>query len=92
MTWIIIRDFIKWFFNKFIVIDNGREVYVYEDLKDVFGLSRERIRQITERALIKIGRCNYTKNLAVFMDNPEQAILSLNKYEKVKKEKENIIM
>ena len=46
---------------------------------------RDAVRQIAENAILKIRRSKYTKKLAIFMDNPEQARLTLNKYQKTKK-------
>lgn len=65
----------------------GRKILVYEELKNIYNLSREGVRYIEKRALAKMAANEHIKTLTVFMDNPEQALSSLNKYQKTKKEK-----
>ena len=51
-----------------------------EEAGKVYGVSRERIRQIQEKALKKIRRSYNVKELAIYMDNPKEAKKNIDRY------------
>lgn len=51
-----------------------------EEAGKVYGVSRERIRQIQEKALKKIRRSRNVKELAIYMDNPKEAKKNIDRY------------
>ena len=51
-----------------------------EETGKIYGVSRERIRQIQEKALKKIRRSYNVKELAIYMDNPKEAKKNIDRY------------
>ena len=51
-----------------------------EEAGKIYGVSRERIRQIQEKALKKIRRSYNVKELAIYMDNPKEAQKNIDRY------------
>lgn len=51
-----------------------------EETGKIYGVSRERIRQIQEKALKKIRRSYNVKELAIYMDNPKEAQKNIDRY------------
>lgn len=51
-----------------------------EETGKIYGVSRERIRQIQEKALKKIRRSCNVKELAIYMDNPKEAQKNIDRY------------
>ena len=51
-----------------------------EEAGKIYGVSRERIRQIQEKALKKIRRSYNVKELAIYMDNPKEAKKNIDRY------------
>ena len=51
-----------------------------EEVGKIYGLSREGIRQIQEKALKKIRRSYNVKELAIYMDNPKEAKKNIDRY------------
>ena len=67
------------------------ETKTLEELGNMYGLTRERIRQIEAAAIRRLRRSKYIKSFAAYMDNPDQCIagipelrkrLSINVYSK----------
>lgn len=55
----------------------GCEMITLDSISNKLGITRERIRQIEARAIMKIRRSNYIKGFADYMDDPEQAIKNI---------------
>ena len=51
-----------------------------EETGKIYGVRRERIRQIQEKALKKIRRSYNVKELAIYMDNPKEAKKNIDRY------------
>ena len=51
-----------------------------EETGKIYGVSRERIRQIQEKALKKIRRSYNVKELAIYMDNTKEAKKNIDRY------------
>lgn len=51
-----------------------------EETGKIYGVSRERIRQIQEKALKKIRRSYNVKELAIYMDNPKETKKNIDRY------------
>lgn len=51
-----------------------------EEIGKVYGVSRQRIQQIQEKALKKIRRSCNVKELAIYMDNPKEAKKNIDRY------------
>ncbi len=58
---------------------NDKEPMTLEEIGEKYNVSRERIRQIQVGAIKKIRRSMYIKELAVYMNNPEQSLENLKK-------------
>ncbi len=57
-----------------------------EEVGAIFGITRERARQIEAQALKKLRKLKYTKKLAVYTDNPEKSLENIEEYKKRYKE------
>lgn len=53
-----------------------------EEIGKLLGVTKERVRQIKEKALKKIRNSSYIKSFAVYMDKPEEAIRAIDTYRK----------
>lgn len=53
-----------------------------EEVGQIMGVTRERIRQIEKRALQKLKRPSAIREYAVYMDNPEKALENVGIYDK----------
>lgn len=78
---------------------NGEESSTLETIGKELGITRERVRQIEEKAKNKIRKSKYVKSFAIYMQNPEKAIENIDTYRqeqyennKNKKEKEIVKM
>lgn len=60
---------------RFGFIDNT--IYTLESISQMYNLSRERIRQIEAKALKKLRGNRKVKECAIYMDNPNKALLNL---------------
>ena len=50
----------------------NQKIYTLQEIGDKYGLSRERIRQIEDKAIIKIRHSKAANKFAQFLHNPEQ--------------------
>lgn len=53
---------------------DGKNLMTLEEIGQQYNLTRERIRQIESKALMKLRKSKYIKDLAVFMNNPDKAL------------------
>lgn len=53
---------------------NDREPMTLEEVGKKFGITRERVRQIESKALMKIRRSKHVKALAEYMHNPDKSL------------------
>ena len=60
----------------------GVETKTLEEIGKEFGVTRERIRQMENTLIRKLGRCRKIKKYAMYMDNPEAAIDRLEQIRK----------
>ena len=51
-----------------------------EEVGKIYGVSRERIRQIQERALKKLRKSKNINNFAIYMDNPDGAMKNIEEF------------
>lgn len=51
-----------------------------EEVGKIYGVSRERIRQIQERALKKLRKSKNINNFAIYMDNPDEAMKNIEEF------------
>ena len=58
---------------------NYSEEMILEDIGEIYGITRERIRQIEARAIIKLRKYPLTKKFAAYLDNPDQSEIKLEK-------------
>ncbi len=63
---------------------NGRQPMTLEEIGKKYNVGRERIRQIEYIAVNKIRRSEYIKELAVYMNNPEQSLKNIKKFREEK--------
>ena len=63
---------------------NGRQPMTLEEIGKKYNVGRERIRQIEYIAVNKIRRLEYIKELAVYMNNPEQSLKNIKKFREEK--------
>lgn len=61
---------------------DGKPPKTLEGIAQEFGVTRERIRQIEEKALRKFRRNGQTNGLSVFLDNPDDGLETLNAFRK----------
>ena len=59
---------------------DNNEPMTLEKTGEVFGVTRERVRQIEAKAIKKIRRSRYIRDLAVFMNNPDKALENITTY------------
>ena len=57
--------------------DNSMQL---EEISNKYGISRERVRQIESKGLMKIRRSIHVKKLAEYMQNPDQALQNIEFY------------
>lgn len=62
-----------------------------EQIGELFGVSRERIRQIEAKAIKKLRNSKGIKELAVYMENPDKALQNIYQYRKKYAESNNCI-
>lgn len=60
----------------------GEESKTLEEVGQIFGLTRERIRQIEDKAIRKLRRSRYVKALAVYMPFPAEAERNIDEFRK----------
>ena len=52
---------------------NGQKEHTLDEISAMFHVTRERIRQIEAIALMKIRKSKYVKDMAIYMQNPDEA-------------------
>ena len=60
--------------HRFSMSSVDTDSHTLQMLGDKYGVTRERIRQIENKAFIKIVRSTKTEQLAIYMDNPDRAL------------------
>ena len=55
----------------------GNKKMTLEEIGDMYGVTKERIRQIENKAIMKLGRNKQIEKMAIYMDNPDKAIRNL---------------
>ncbi len=65
---------------------NGNDPMTLEEVGKQYGLTRERVRQIEARALMKIRKSKHIKELAIYTANPEQSLQNIEEFKKRYKE------
>ena len=63
------------------------KIYTLDEIGKIYGITRERVRQIESKALRKLRKSPYIKGFAIYMDNPDEALNNL-KFESVKTKKQ----
>lgn len=58
----------------------GCKKYTLEEIGKMYGLTRERIRQIEGKALKKMRNSQYIKEYAIYMNNPDKAKENIDDY------------
>ena len=53
-----------------------------EEIGSIYNITRERVRQIESKALMKLRRSKYIKEFAIYMNNDETALKNLETYKK----------
>lgn len=61
---------------------NNNEELTLGEIGKKYGITRERVRQIEAKALLKLRRSKYIKELAVFMSNPDRSLENIEEYRK----------
>ncbi len=59
---------------------NNQEPMSLSELGEIYGITRERVRQIKKKALEKIRRSKYAKDFTTYMDDPVKALENLNNF------------
>ena len=59
---------------------NNQEPMSLSELGEIYGITRERVRQIKKQALEKIRRSKYAKDFTTYMDDPVKALENLNNF------------
>lgn len=59
---------------------NNNEELTLGEIGKKYGITRERVRQIEAKALLKLRRSKYIKELAVFMNNPDKSLENIEAY------------
>ena len=65
---------------KYIYGFNNQEPMSLSELGEIYGITRERVRQIQKKALEKIRRSKYAKGFTTYMDDPVKALENLNNF------------
>lgn len=63
------------------------KIYTLDEIGKIYGITRERVRQIESKALKKLRKSPYIKGFAIYMDNPDEALNNL-KFKSVKTKKQ----
>ncbi len=61
---------------------NNREPMTLEEIGKKYNLTRERVRQIEAKAIMKIRRSKYVKELAVYTNYPDKSLQNINEFRK----------
>lgn len=64
---------------------NGNRARTLEEIGQIYGCTRERIRQIESRALQKLRQSKYIKDFAIYMNKPAQALEYIDESRKLRK-------
>jgi len=68
---------------------NNRETMTLDAVGKKFGITRERVRQIEAKALMKIRRSKHIKSLSEYMENPNKSLENIEIYRKEYRETGN---
>lgn len=68
---------------------NGREPMTLEEVGKKISVTRERVRQIEAKALMKIRRSRHVKALAVYMQNPSESLERIKEFREKYRETDN---
>ena len=68
---------------------NDRAPMTLEKVGKKYGISRERVRQIEEKALVKIRRSRHIKELAVYMQQPDESLANIEKFREEERSRMN---
>ena len=60
-----------------------------EEIGKIYNITRERVRQVESRALMKIRRSRYVKEFAVFTQNPEESKARIEEFREKYRESKN---
>lgn len=61
---------------------NGNQPMTLEEIGEVYGITRERVRQIESKALMKIRKSKHIKKFASYMENPEECLSNIEEFRK----------
>ena len=59
-------------------LDNAPELSL-EQIGKYLGITRERVKQIEDKAIRKIRNCSFSENFIYYLDNPDKAMESIDK-------------